>query len=62
MIRFGMHSSLWTSAWTRECAERSVSECARYGLQVVEIALLEPDKVGERAGELRGRLCKSKWR
>ena len=45
MIRFGMHSSLWTSAWTREGAERSVSECARYGLQVVEIALLEPDIV-----------------
>ena len=21
MIRFGMHSSLWTSAWTREGAE-----------------------------------------
>jgi D-psicose/D-tagatose/L-ribulose 3-epimerase len=48
MIRFGMHSSLWTSAWTREGAERSVSECARHGLQVVEIALLEPDKVGGR--------------
>ena len=45
MIRFGMHSSLWTTAWTREGAERSVSECARHGLQVVEIALLEPDAV-----------------
>jgi D-psicose/D-tagatose/L-ribulose 3-epimerase len=45
MIRFGMHSSLWTSAWTREGAERSVSQCARHGLQVVEIALLEPDIV-----------------
>jgi D-psicose/D-tagatose/L-ribulose 3-epimerase len=43
MIRFGMHSSLWTSAWTREGAEKSVSECARHGLQVVEIALLDPD-------------------
>ncbi len=45
MIRFGMHSSLWTSAWTRDGAERSVSECARHGLEVVEIALLEPDAV-----------------
>ena len=45
MIRFGMHSSLWTAAWSREGAELSVSEAARYGLQVVEIALLEPDKV-----------------
>ena len=45
MIRLGMHSSLWTSAWTREGAELSVSEAARHGLEVVEIALLEPDKV-----------------
>jgi len=45
MIRFGMHSSLWTGAWTREGAELSVTEAARFGLEVVEIALLEPDKV-----------------
>ncbi len=45
MIRFGMHSSLWTSAWTREGAEKSVSECARHGLDIVEIALLDPDLV-----------------
>ena len=45
MIRFGMHSSLWTSAWTREGAETSVAECARHGFEVVEIALLEPDAI-----------------
>ena len=45
MIRFGMHSSLWTAGWTREGAELSVREAARHGLEVVEIALLEPDKV-----------------
>ena len=45
MIRFGMHSSLWTSAWTREGAETSVTECARHGLEVVEIAFLEPDAI-----------------
>jgi len=45
MIRFGMHSSLWTSAWTREGAETSVAECARHGFGVVEIALLEPDAI-----------------
>jgi D-psicose/D-tagatose/L-ribulose 3-epimerase len=45
MIRLGMHSSLWTSAWTREGAELSVADAARHGLDVVEIALLEPDKV-----------------
>ena len=48
MIRFGMHSSLWTSAWTREGAETAVSQCAGHGLEVVEIALLEPDKVDVR--------------
>ncbi|WP_158816811.1 sugar phosphate isomerase/epimerase [Methylocapsa sp. S129] len=45
MIRFGMHSSLWTSAWTREGAELSVADAARHGLDIIEIALLEPDKV-----------------
>ncbi len=40
MIRFGGHSSLWTSAWTREGVETSATECARHGLEVVEIALL----------------------
>jgi D-psicose/D-tagatose/L-ribulose 3-epimerase len=45
MIRFGMHSSLWTSAWTREGAELSIADAARHGLQIIEIALLEPDKV-----------------
>jgi D-psicose/D-tagatose/L-ribulose 3-epimerase len=45
MIRLGMHSSLWTSAWTREGAELSIADAARHGLQIVEIALLEPDKV-----------------
>jgi D-psicose/D-tagatose/L-ribulose 3-epimerase len=45
VIRFGVHSSLWTSGWTREGAELSVRETARHGLQVVEIALLKPDKI-----------------
>lgn len=44
-VRFGMHSSLWTAAWTREAAERVVPEAARHGLDVIEVALLEPDAV-----------------
>jgi D-psicose/D-tagatose/L-ribulose 3-epimerase len=40
-----MHSSLWTPSWTREGAETSVRECARHGLQVVEVGLLEPEIV-----------------
>ena len=45
MIRFGMHSSLWTASWTREAAELLIPEAARYGLQVIEIALLAPETV-----------------
>ncbi len=45
MIRFGMHSSLWTPEWTPEAAEKLVPEAAKYGLQVIEIALLEPARV-----------------
>ncbi len=45
MIRFGMHASLWAKSWNREGAELSITEAARYGLDVIEIPLLEPDKV-----------------
>ncbi len=45
MIRFGMHSSLWTAAWTREAAELLIPEAARYGLQVIEMALLAPETI-----------------
>jgi len=45
MIRFGMHASLWSQAWTREGAELAIADAARYGLDVIEIPLLEPDKV-----------------
>ncbi|MCB1969630.1 MAG: sugar phosphate isomerase/epimerase [Geminicoccaceae bacterium] len=44
-MRFGMHSSLWTSSWTREAAEHVVPLAARHGLDVIEIALLAPEQV-----------------
>ncbi len=44
-VRFGMHSSLWTAAWTREAAERVVPTAAGCGLDVIEIALLNPAAV-----------------
>jgi D-psicose/D-tagatose/L-ribulose 3-epimerase len=44
-VRFGMHSSLWTAAWTKEAAERVVPTAARHGLDVIEIALLNPAAV-----------------
>jgi D-psicose/D-tagatose/L-ribulose 3-epimerase len=45
MIRFGMHSSLWTASWTREAAELLIPEAARYGLEVIEMALLAPETI-----------------
>jgi hypothetical protein len=38
MIRFGMHSSLWTASWTREAAEMLIPEAAAHGLEVIGIA------------------------
>ncbi len=45
MIRFGMHSSLWTASWTREAAELLIPEAAKHGLDVIEVALLAPETV-----------------
>jgi D-psicose/D-tagatose/L-ribulose 3-epimerase len=45
MIRFGMHASLWAKAWNHEGAELSITEAARYGLDLIEIPLLAPDEV-----------------
>jgi D-psicose/D-tagatose/L-ribulose 3-epimerase len=40
-----MHASLWAKAWDHEGAELSITEAARFGLDLIEIPLLEPDKV-----------------
>lgn len=45
MIRFGMHSCLWTSSWTREAADAILPEAARYGLEVVEVPVLTPETI-----------------
>jgi D-psicose/D-tagatose/L-ribulose 3-epimerase len=37
-----MHTSLWASEWTREAAELAIPEAAEHGLEVLEIALLNP--------------------
>lgn len=39
---FGVHTSLWSMNWTREAAELSVGEAVRFGLDFIEIALLDP--------------------
>jgi D-psicose/D-tagatose/L-ribulose 3-epimerase len=45
MVRFGMHSSLWTARWTPSAVETLVPEAARHGLDVIEIALLAPETI-----------------
>ena len=45
MVRFGMHSSLWTARWTKDAVETLVPEAARHGLNVIEIALLAPETI-----------------
>ena len=44
-VRFGMHTSLWSSQWTREAAELAIPEAAEVGLEVLEVALLTPERV-----------------
>src|ERR1700722_3645402 len=43
--RIGMHFSLWAASWTRATAEHAVPECAKYGLEVIEIPLLAPETI-----------------
>ncbi|WP_108658627.1 sugar phosphate isomerase/epimerase family protein [Acuticoccus kandeliae] len=42
---FGVHTSLWSHNWTREAAQKSLAEAARFGLDFIEIPLLDPDAV-----------------
>lgn len=45
MKGLGVHTSLWAMNWTREGAEISVAEAQRYGVDFIEIALLDPPSV-----------------
>ena len=45
MVRIGMHSSLWTAAWTKAAAEKLIPDAAKHGLDVIEIALLAPETI-----------------
>ena len=45
MIRFGMHSCLWTGAWTIQAAEHLVPQAAKHGLELIEIPLLTPESI-----------------
>lgn len=45
MQGFGIHSSIWTMAWTPPAAEAAVAEAVRHGFDFVEVALLDPPMV-----------------
>ena len=44
-VKLGMHASLWAAEWTREAAELAVPEAAEHGLEVIEFALLVPERI-----------------
>ncbi|MGB8814249.1 MAG: sugar phosphate isomerase/epimerase family protein [Paracoccaceae bacterium] len=45
MRGFGVHTSMWTMAWDKDGAERSVAAAVHYKMDFVEIALLHPDRI-----------------
>ncbi len=42
MKGFGVHTSMWAMEWTRAGAERAIAAAKGYGLDFIEIALLDP--------------------
>ena len=45
MRGFGVHTSMWTMSWDRQGCERAVAKAASYGMDFLEIALLDPGAV-----------------
>ncbi len=45
MEGFGVHTSMWTMRWDREGAERAAEGAAHYGMDFIEIALLDAPSV-----------------
>lgn len=45
MQGFGVHTSMWTMSWDHEGCERAVAKAASYGMDFLEIALLDPPSV-----------------
>ncbi|TFL16212.1 sugar phosphate isomerase/epimerase [Jannaschia formosa] len=45
MKGFGVHTSMWTMSWDREGCERAVAKASSYGMDFLEIALLDPPSV-----------------
>lgn len=45
MEGFGVHTSMWTMNWDREGAERAVAGALQYGVDFIEIPMLQPAKI-----------------
>jgi D-psicose/D-tagatose/L-ribulose 3-epimerase len=45
MQGFGVHTSMWTMTWDPPGAERAIAGAVRYGMDFIEIALLDPSAV-----------------
>ncbi len=45
MEGFGVHTSMWTMSWDRPGCERAVAKAVSYGMDFLEIALLDPPSV-----------------
>jgi D-psicose/D-tagatose/L-ribulose 3-epimerase len=45
MKGFGVHTSMWTMSWDRTGAEAAVAAAVGYGMDFIEIALLDPARV-----------------
>ena len=60
MQGFGVHTSMWTMTWDREGAERAIAAAVRYGVDFIEIPLLNAPAVD--AAHTRALLAKHKLR
>lgn len=45
MEGFGVHTSMWTMSWDREGCETAIAKAKSYGMDFLEIALLDPPGV-----------------
>lgn len=42
MRGFGVHTSMWAMEWAPAGAEKAIGSARKYGLDFIEIALLDP--------------------
>lgn len=48
MQGFGVHTSMWTMSWDRNGCDKAVAKATSYGMDFLEIALLDPHGVDAR--------------